>query len=359
MGWCYRGTGGTWKSFGLVISSKSSRVVKIQFPLIFEFYLLLYYLILLLLTVPELPEVETIKRDLNKAIIGPASTKAPDSAKASTGEPARRGKKIIGVSILWAKTVSPLSPTNFRKKIIGTKITAIERRAKMIRIKLSGSLDLLIHLKMTGQLIFKSKTGRAISGGHPQAGGLDNLPNNFTRLVFDFSDGSKIFFNDMRKFGWVRLLDDATITQLFTNHGPEPLEKDFSVKYFQSLLSRYPKRPIKQILLDQKIIAGIGNIYADESCFIAGILPTRLAGNISVLEIKKLQRAIVAVLKHSISKHGTSSRNYVRGDGSQGGFVPHLKVYGRAGEPCKVCGHPIKKTRLVGRGTHFCNHCQK
>lgn len=287
---------------------------------------------------PELPEVETIKRDLKKAIIN---------------------RKVSGVSILWPKTVAPLSPASFQKKIIGQEIEDVSRRAKIIRIKLTGPLDLLIHLKMTGQLIFKPKTGRAISGGHPQAGGLDNLPNNFTRLVFDFSDGSKIFFNDMRKFGWVRLLDDATITQLFTNHGPEPLEKDFSVKYFQSLLSRYPKRPIKQILLDQKIIAGIGNIYADESCFIAGILPTRLAGNISVVEIKKLHRSIIAVLKHSISKNGTSSRNYVRGDGSQGGFVPHLKVYGRADEPCKVCGRPIKKIRLVGRGTHYCDHCQK
>lgn len=298
---------------------------------------------------PELPEVETIKRDLKKALVGPASAKAT----------ARHGKKIISASILWAKTVLPLSPAVFKKKITGQEIEDVSRRAKMIRIKLTGPLDLLIHLKMTGQLIFQPKTGGIVSGGHPQPGGLNNLPNQFTRLVFDLSDGSKLFFNDMRKFGWVKLLDDATIAQLFTNHGPEPLSKDFTIIYFQSLLSRYPNRPIKQILLDQTLIAGIGNIYADESCFMAGILPTRLASKISQTEIKKLHQAIIAVLKHSISKNGTSSRNYVRSDGSQGGFVPHLKVYGRADEPCKVCGRPIKKIKLVGRGTHYCPSCQK
>ncbi|MFA6416061.1 MAG: bifunctional DNA-formamidopyrimidine glycosylase/DNA-(apurinic or apyrimidinic site) lyase [Candidatus Paceibacterota bacterium] len=287
---------------------------------------------------PELPEVETIRQDLNKVIVGKKNTKA---------------------TILWAKTVAPLSPTDFQKKISDTKITDIERRAKMIRIKLTGPLDLLVHLKMTGQLIFQPKTGKIISGGHPQPGGLDNLPNKFTRLIFDFSDGSKLFFNDMRKFGWVKLLDDATVAKLFAEHGPEPLTKDFSLKYFQSLLSTYPRRPIKQILLDQKLIAGIGNIYADESCFIAKILPTRLAGKITGPESKKLHQAIIAVLKHSISKHGTSSRNYVRSDGSQGGFVPHLQVYGRAGQPCKVCKRPIQKIRLLGRGTQYCANCQK
>ena len=287
---------------------------------------------------PELPEVETIKRDLKKAIIN---------------------RKVSGVSILWPKTVAPLSPASFQKKIIGQEIEDVSRRAKIIRIKLTGPLDLLIHLKMTGQLIFKPKTGRAISGGHPQAGGLDNLPNNFTRLVFDFSDGSKIFFNDMRKFGWVRLLDDATITQLFTNHGPEPLEKDFSVKYFQSLLSRYPKRPIKQILLDQKIIAGIGNIYADESCFYAKILPTRRVDSLTKQETKLLFRHIPKVLKLSISKKGTSFSDYVQLDGKQGRMVKWLRVYNKTGQLCTVCGTPIKKIQLNGRGTHFCPRCQK
>jgi formamidopyrimidine-DNA glycosylase len=293
---------------------------------------------------PELPEVETIKQDLNKVIVG---------------------KQIAKATILWAKTVAPLSPTNFQKKISGTKITTIERRAKMIRIKLTGPLDLLIHLKMTGQLIFTPPTTvikkfpMTVVGGHPDNQMFEPQPSKFTRLIFDFSDGSKLFFNDMRKFGWVKLLDDATVAKLFAEHGPEPLTKDFSLKYFQSLLSTYPRRPIKQILLDQKLIAGIGNIYADESCFIAKILPTRLAGKITGPESKKLHQAIIAVLKHSISKHGTSSRNYVRSDGSQGGFVPHLQVYGRAGQPCKVCKRPIQKIRLLGRGTQYCANCQK
>jgi len=305
--------------------------------------------------VPELPEVETIKRDLAKVLIG---------------------RQISKVEILWAKTVAPLSPAIFQRKIAGTKITDLERRAKMIRIKLSGPLDLLIHLKMTGQLIFVPKLptnpprttlrgssrvvlGGFVVGGHPDKEILKSQPSKFTRLVFYFSDGSKLFFNDLRKFGWVRLADDQTIAKLFVEHGPEPLTKNFSLKYFQSILAKYPRRPIKQTLLDQKLIAGIGNIYADESCFLAKILPTRLAGKISTKESQKLHQAIISVLKLSISKKGTSSRNYVRGDGSQGGFIPHLYVYGRAGEPCKICGQRIKKIKLVGRGTHFCGHCQK
>jgi formamidopyrimidine-DNA glycosylase len=198
-----------------------------------------------------------------------------------------------------------------------------------------------------------------VVGGHPQPGGLNNLPNSFTRLILSFHDGSKLFFNDMRKFGWVRLADDVTISKLFAAHGPEPLSKDFSLSYFQTLLQRFSKRPIKQILLDQSLIAGIGNIYADEACFMAKILPTRLAGKIKETEAAKLHQAIIQVLKLSIAKHGTSSKNYVRGNGQPGGFVPYLQVYGRAKDPCLVCKRPIEKIKLVGRGTHFCPHCQK
>jgi formamidopyrimidine-DNA glycosylase len=184
--------------------------------------------------VPELPEVETIKRDLTKALIG---------------------KKIIRADILWPKTVAPLSPTDFQSKIKNTKITELERRAKMIRIKLSGPLDLLIHLKMTGQLVYKN-----IAGGHPDKEMGLTQPSKYTRLTLTFSDKSQLFYNDLRKFGWVRLASDEVIKNLFSTHGPEPLQKDFSLKYFQSLLKKYPNRPIKQILLDQTLIAGIGNI---------------------------------------------------------------------------------------------------
>lgn len=287
---------------------------------------------------PELPEVETIKRDLAKVLVG---------------------QKIKQAEITWAKTVAPLSPTIFQRKIVGVKVTNIERRAKMIRIKLSGPLDLLVHLKMTGQLIYRPKTGRVVVGGHPQPGGLANLPNSFTRVILSFTDGSKLFFNDMRKFGWMRLADDETITKLFAKSGPEPLSKDFSLKTFQQILARFPRRPIKQVLLDQTLIAGIGNIYADEACFMAKILPTRKVETLKPSEISKLRQAIIKVLKLSISKHGTSSKNYVRGNGQPGGFVPYLQVYGRDKEPCNICKQPIQKIKFVGRGTHFCTKCQK
>jgi len=288
--------------------------------------------------VPELPEVETIKRDLAKILVG---------------------LKINQVKITWAKTIAPLSPAIFQRKIAGTKITAIERRAKMIRIKLSGPLDLLIHLKMTGQLIYQPQIGKIVVGGHPQPGGLINLPNSFTRVILSFTNDSKLFFNDLRKFGWIRLADDKTIKTLFAKNGPEPLSKDFSLLVFQQILARFPRRPIKQILLDQTLIAGLGNIYVDEACFNAKILPTRKTSTLKPKEITKLHQAIIAILKLSISKKGTSSRNYVRADGSQGGFVPYLNVYGRSKETCKVCKQPIQKIKFVGRGTHFCKYCQK
>ncbi len=287
---------------------------------------------------PELPEVETVKRDLAKVLIN---------------------RQIKTVSVLWEKTITPNTPKSFSKLVSNQKIDSLERRAKMIKINLSGPMNLLIHLKMTGQLIFQpAKSNRFIIGGHPQDHGADNLPNKFTRLVFSFTDGSRLFFNDLRKFGWVKIVNDKEAEKIFSTLGPEPLSKYFTLNYFQSLLSHFPKRNLKQLLLDQKLISGLGNIYVDESCFLAKIKPNRQTRSLSPNETKKLFEAIKTVLKLAINKKGTSSRNYVRGDGSRGGFVPYLQVYGRANEPCKVCKQKIKKIRLAGRGTHFCPKCQ-
>lgn len=287
---------------------------------------------------PELPEVETIKRELAKALIG---------------------KTIKRVTLTWPKMVLPLSPQTFTKKLTGQKIKSVERRAKMLLVHFSNNTLLAIHLKMTGQLIYRRSQGEMIVGGHPQAGGLDNLPNKYTRAVFTFTDGSVLYFNDLRKFGWLRHLPRTDLHLLTARSGVEPLSRQFTLHIFKDLLARYPKRPLKTFLLDQSLIAGLGNIYVDEAAFLSHILPTRLTSSLTPKEITNLHTNIISVLKLSIKNKGTSAKNYVRANGQPGGFVPHLKIYGRAGLPCKVCRTPISKIRFHGRGTHFCRKCQK
>jgi formamidopyrimidine-DNA glycosylase len=286
---------------------------------------------------PELPEVETLKRGLIPLV----------------------GKIIKSVKITWPKLVAPLLPEQFGRKMRGRDILAVSRRAKMIILELSGGNFLVVHLKMTGQLVFEPQPGKLILGGHPQKGGIENLPNKFTRATIIFTDGAKLYFNDQRKFGWLKLLSAADKEKLLANIGVEPLGNQFTLKKLTDILARYPKRKIKQILLDQTLIAGIGNIYADESCFSAKIKPTRLAGSLTTKEIKDLHQGIKKILQLSISKKGTSFSHYVNADAQPGGFVPYLKVYGRKNQKCWRCGGTIKQIKVNGRGTHYCENCQK
>jgi formamidopyrimidine-DNA glycosylase len=282
---------------------------------------------------PELPEVETLKRELAKVLVG--------------------------------KKIKAFASDKFKlPELAGKKITSVERRAKVLIIKLAGKFTLLVHLKMTGQLIFKPKMGQLVIGGHPQEN-----PFKYTRAVFTFTDGSQLFFNDLRKFGWLRIVRETDLTKIFSETGVEPLSRDFTLEKFKTILARYPHRPLKQLLLDQTLIAGLGNIYVDEACFLAKVLPTRKVSSLAPAEVKKLYESIVMVLKLSIAKKGTSARHYRRADGRRGGFVPYLNVYGRQGQPCKRClpggalaksgGTPITKIKWHGRGTHYCSHCQK
>ncbi len=287
---------------------------------------------------PELPEVETIKRELARALVG---------------------KTIKQVTLTWPKMVLPLSPQTFTKKLAGQKIKSVERRAKMLLIHFSNDTLLAVHLKMTGQLIYRPAKGVLIVGGHPQKNGLANLPNNYTRAVFTFTDGSVLYFNDLRKFGWLKHLSHSDLHLLTARSGVEPLSKQFTLPLFKDLLARYPKRPVKTFLLDQTLIAGLGNIYVDEAAFLSHVLPTRLTSSLTKSEKNNLYKNIIGVLKLSIKKKGTSARNYVKTDGQPGGFVPHLMVYGRAKLPCKVCRTPVSKIKFHGRGTHFCSKCQK
>ncbi|MFA7662938.1 MAG: bifunctional DNA-formamidopyrimidine glycosylase/DNA-(apurinic or apyrimidinic site) lyase [Patescibacteria group bacterium] len=284
---------------------------------------------------PELPEVETIKNDLDSLLVN---------------------KKIKAVKFLDDKKASK-DQKLFLAQTVGVKIKAVRRRAKMIIIDLSNKDHLIVHLKMTGQLIFVTKNTIA-GGGHPIKHDLTNLPNKSTRIIFDFSNGSKLFFNDTRKFGWIKLVNSEELKAIEDKYGPEPLDKNFRPHDFYKLI--YQKNiPIKPLLLDQKIIAGIGNIYASEACFCAGINPLRKASDLTQAEIKKLYNCIIRILTLAIKKRGTSSETYVDAFGRQGSMNNFLKVYQRAGEKCLNCGGVIKKINQRQRSTFYCEKCQK
>jgi len=303
---------------------------------------------------PELPEVQTIVSELDDKI---------------------RGKAIKSATVFKLQSVRPMNK-KFVQGVGGRKILGVSRRAKMIIVGLSGGKYLLIHLKMTGQLVFKDKSGRGVSGGHPipvsgkikaiaaypLAGGEikdSGLPGRFTRAMFEFSGGSKLFFNDIRRFGWIKLVDEKAYQQEIAKYGLEPLSSDFTLKNFKTALKRYPNRKIKQVLMDQSLIAGVGNIYADEAAFAARVMPTRLAGSLSKKEISDLHKAIKRILRLSIRMKGTSADTYVTASGEQGNMMRYLKVYGRPGQKCRSCGGKIHKMKLGGRGTHYCPVCQK
>ncbi len=293
---------------------------------------------------PELPEVETIVRDLNKEL---------------------KNKKIVGIKLSDHKIFNLLGKEINR--VIGSKIIEVKRRAKMIIIDL-GEFSLMIHLKMTGQLVYKGairgysdkgRGGEIIVGGHPIISENKKLPNKFTRVVFKFNDKSALYFNDVRKFGWIKLVFGEELKKIDENLGIEPLSRNFTLKRFTQALASKRKTTIKQALLDQKYISGIGNIYADESLFASRLKPFRRVETLRANEINNLWRVIPKILRKAIKYRGTSFNDYIDAQGQAGNFVKHLKVYGLAGEKCKNCGAIIKKMKLGGRGTQWCDVCQK
>jgi len=285
---------------------------------------------------PELPEVQTVVDELQRKITG---------------------KKIKAVEVRAERVARP-SGRILKAKLPSTVVKGVSRRAKLIVVDLGGDHNLLIHLKMTGQLVYIAKSGRKVSGGHP----IDNvgvLPNKFSHVIIHFTDGSTLYFNDIRKFGWVRYAVNSERDSEQEKYGVEPFDKKYTLDFFRNILKKYPKRKIKQLLLDQALIAGLGNIYADESLFAARIRPSRPVGSLKGNEIKQLYSAIPKILKFAISQGGTTADNYVRTDGSKGQMIKYLKVYRREGEKCLRCGGLVKKIRLAGRGTHYCPVCQK
>jgi formamidopyrimidine-DNA glycosylase len=188
-----------------------------------------------------------------------------------------------------------------------------------------------------------------------------DLPDKSTRAVFSFGSGDKLFFNDQRKFGWIKVVDTQQVSKdpLLNRMGPEPLSKDFTLSVFQRELTAHARAPIKPVILDQSTVAGVGNIYADESLHLAKIHPGRLAGSLTLAEAKRLHAAIREIISLGIKHGGTSFTHYVNALGGKGDYMAHARVFRRQGESCPVCGAIIHKIRLAGRGTHFCPRCQK
>jgi formamidopyrimidine-DNA glycosylase len=285
---------------------------------------------------PELPEVETICRDLRKKIIN---------------------KGIVSVDVHKENLVRNTLSV-FEKNIIGYKVSAIKRRGKLIIFELNNKNYLLIHLKMTGQLIYQ-KDKKIIAGGHGLPHPRQGILNKFSHIIFTFADKSQLFFNDMRQFGYMQVVDQNEMDGILTNYGIEPLLDNFTWDNWQKALSGR-RTSIKALLLNQKVIAGVGNIYADEICHRSGVKPKRSVEKLSIDEKKRLWQATTFIIKKAIAKRGTTFSDYVDADGHSGSFINHLLVFGRQGSRCKTCKKGIiKKDKLVGRGTHYCSNCQK
>ena len=285
---------------------------------------------------PELPEVESIRRKLQ--LILP-------------------GQRLEQIEVLREKSF--LSFPTLGDELLGRQITEVRRRAKILQIVLDGERDLLVHLKMTGQLIFVGADGSRSGGGHPTADWVDELPARHTRVIFHLSDGARLFFNDQRVFGWIRAPHKQLVAQEFVNYGPDINDPALNADYLFELAKRRSV-PIKQFIMDNAVICGVGNIYASESLFTLGLDPRTPTREVSFNQMQQLLEIMQAIIARSTELGGTTfDGKYVGVDGFAGGFQNELRVYGREGQSCLQCGREIAKIKQGGRGTFYCPHCQQ
>lgn len=264
---------------------------------------------------PELPEVETIRRQLDKVLLGQKIISLTAFAKASTVEAGIIGKKIVGV----------------------------KRKAKMIWIDLEGDLNLLVHLKMTGQLIYNGQPGK------------------HTRAVFELTKG-RLIFNDLRKFGWIKAVNNRQLREYFAKLPPDVIDKEFTQKYLKTVLAS-SRRAVKLVLLDQQKMGGVGNIYANDGLYCAGIDPRKPAQKLTNFQfsIFKLHKCLKQVINKGIKYGGStaSDENYVNAFGKKGQYQTKFLAYEQQGKPCRRCKTKIIKIKLGGRGTYYCPGCQQ
>ncbi len=332
---------------------------------------------------PELPEVETVRRGLEKLIVG---------------------RRFEAVNFDWPKGF-PNAASDVDTFLVGAAVKSVSRRGKVLIIDLDSDYSLVIHLKMTGQLVFvDTDTDRATSaerlfeetrkfkdskfpaaesrvssksvlqrsasdpssikrfgGGHPTDSLVGKLPDKSTRVTLTFDDGARLFFNDQRKFGWMRLMPTPEVMNidLLKSMGPEPLSADFTAEEFARRIQKHPKLTIKAALLNQEVVAGVGNIYADEALWGAVLHPRKRVKSISNAKLATLLEELRYVLRLAIDKRGSTDRNYVDADGKKGSYLKFARVFRREGQPCPRCSELIIKIRVAGRGTHICPREQK
>lgn len=287
---------------------------------------------------PELPEVETIRRGLNRLIVGKTIARARhyDSPKSF-----------------------PNDSTAVAHFLYGAHITAVRRRAKVLLIDLDTRYTLVVHLKMTGQLVFVG--AERWGGGHPTDSLIHELPDHHTRVSIDFTDSSRLFFNDLRKFGWMKLYPTAEVPDIpfMRRVGPEPLDDSCSSAVFIPRIRRRNNTTVKAAILDQSVIAGVGNIYADESLWLTRIHPAARVRMLNDRQLAALLAHIKNVLTLGIEMGGSTDKNYVDAEGNRGNYLQFAHVFRRENQPCRR--HPdltIQKIRVAGRGTHICPACQ-
>jgi formamidopyrimidine-DNA glycosylase len=274
--------------------------------------------------VPELPEVETVRRRL---------------------APGLEGRRFTRVEIGDARLVRPYEPDAVAAELVGERVSALERRGKYLVVRFETGRALLIHLRMTGSL------------RHAPGGSLEDDP--YRRAVVRLDDGSDVAYRDVRRFGtWLLLEPGELEAYLAARLGPEPLAPSFTGKVLARRLAGR-RAPLKAVLLDQRAIAGLGNIYVDEALWRAGLHPRRPAGELDAQELSRLHRSIRRVLALGIARQGATLRDYATPDGGRGSMQHEFNVYGRAGEPCPRCGTPIERSVLGGRGTWTCPSCQR
>lgn len=287
---------------------------------------------------PELPEVETVRLQLQHKVTG---------------------RTVDSVEVFHDKTVG--YDESIEERLQGQTIADIDRVGKLLIFSFvdSANLFLLAHLKMTGQFFFADADGAVLGGGHSMTeADVRDLPHRHTRVAFHFTDGSTLYFNDMRLFGYTTVADRAAMELARSTFGPEPIDPDFDVERFVAQV-RKRKTPIKAALLDQSFIAGLGNIYVDEALWRVGIRPTRRADRLTKQEAAALAGAAGTVMNESIAVGGTTFQHFSDTGGKNGNFTDYLQVFGQQGSTCSRCGDTIKKIRCAGRGTHYCPGCQK
>ena len=311
---------------------------------------------------PELPEVETVRRGLANLL---------------------PGRTVLRSTTIDSPKSFPNAPSDVEQFLYKATIVGVRRRAKVLIIDLSSEYSLVVHLKMTGQLVFRgedkaknleygirnlevkisdpSEPPTSFAGGHPNDSLVGKLPDRSTRVQIDFTDGSHLFFNDQRKFGWIKLVPTTMVEQMpfFQKVGPEPLDPKTKSEEFIQRVRRRSGSMIKPVILDQAVIAGVGNIYADECLWAAHIHPETRSGKLSDEQLNTLFIELVKILQLSIDQGGSTDRNYVDAEGRKGNYLKFANVFRREGQACHR--HPdqeILKIRVAGRGTHICPVCQ-